>query len=1028
MKVFEDLQAIQTFGFRGEALASISYVSHVTVTTKTPGSVCAYKAKYLNGKLIPQTLNGKKGHNSDPKPCAGMNGTIITVEDLFYNLPSRKQAFKDNNEQYAYMLDILTRYSIHYGDKHISFTCKRTGTGNCTPDLCTPNASSTLNNIRLAYGEGVAQHLIEFKYECPCTSYTDSSNNNSRSRSGGHLSTTNIENDHDHDQDDEPTYNNNNTNTINTSYNNNSSDTNSGSNNQQKVYMKGYITNTSYNNKRLTLILFINNRLVESNSIKKVIDTIYIDMLPKQTHPLVYISLIMPPEHVDVNVHPTKKEVHFLYEEKILEYMYIEMRKQLVQANQSRQFVISNISTLLGPFSSSSSSSAAVAVVQQSSVNSNMNNKGHNSDTHADGIVVLQQVSQQDNRGNAVTSSSSSYQNYEPLDQPYDTARPLETAAAHVSNTTQLNMLAAADRSDDNGGALLDDNIASNEYEYDRSDGVDEAATVPLRQPLQSPYNSTTPSDSTVGDDARRSYPTTSASSGDEDSSPSISASTYPLSSLTPSFTTTAGHTNSGQGASKRPRSQPTSSSSAQPQQQKPAHKLVRTDPTATKLQAYFKPITSTSAAKAVSDDNVRASIGNQDSTAPATQATYLKDTDHLLAEEGQSFGDDRGAFPQACPCCPRGRGDGEDGYTGGTELPFQYCQTINLPLKSNTTSNLQSASHKPVNFSHPSNSETINIHSTSTNNHTYTAKYTPTTISPSTCTIPYIRNKIDNICTNKHDGILHILKNNTFIGYINSIYCLIQYDTKIILINYQKLCYYICYQLCYRQIQNFRVLKCGGIDIRACLTHWLTVEYNNKDKTRSNDNKDSSSSNSNNIRIVDKAMCILLYCAAFLHKYFSIHIDTDTYTLLSLPDMLLGYDPIRSYLPMFLFRLASTLQRYTNNKGHNSDLLLINGYIEEDDNNNQLYECIVCELSYYYSYLPVTPIAPPTKADNTYTLSALGQSIFESYLYPIIKAHIYPDRKWMAGNEAGATAGGKEVVFTPVASLEKLYKVFERC
>ena len=760
-------------------------------------------------------------------------------------------------------------------------------------------------------------------------------------------------------------------------------------------------------------------------------------MLPKQTHPLVYISLIMPPEHVDVNVHPTKKEVHFLYEEKILEYMYIEMRKQLVQANQSRQFVISNISTLLGPFSSSSSSSAAVAVVQQSSVNSNMNNKGHNSDTHADGIVVLQQVSQQDNQSNAVTPSSSSYQNYEPLDQPYDTARPLETAAAHVSNTTQLNMLDAADRSDDNGVALLDDNIASNKYEYDRSDGVDEAPTVPLRQPLQSPYNSTTPSDSTVGDDVRRSYPTTSASSGDEDSSPSISASTYPLSSLTPSFTSTAGNTNSGQGASKRPRSQPTSSSSAQPQQQKPAHKLVRTDPTATKLQAYFKPITSTSAARPVTDDNVRASIGNHDSTAPVSQATYLKGTGDLPPEEGQSLNDDKGASSLACPCCPRKEGD--DGYSGETGLPFQYCQMINRPLKSNAPSILQRASLKPVNSTLPTNSERINIDPTNCDNHTYTLKYTPTFINPSTCTIPYVLNKIDNIYTNKHDGIQHILKNNTFIGYINSTHCLIQYDTKIILLNYQKLCYYICYQLCYRQIHNFRVLKFGGegasgIDIRVCLTHWLSVEYNHNTRNASNTNNtdnnsnDSSrsDSNSNSIRIVNKAMCILLYYAAFLHKYFAIHIDATTYTLLSLPDMLLGYDPIRSYLPMFLFRLASTLQHYTNNKGHNYDPSLINGYVEKyDDNNDQLYECIVCELSYYYSYLPVTPITPPTKADNIYTLSAHGQSIFESYLYPIIKAHIYPDRYWMTGNEA---AIGKEVVFTPVASLEKLYKVFERC
>lgn len=155
---FDDLRTVSTYGFRGEALASISYVSVLTITTKTAVSTCAYKTKYHNGRPIPFILDG----SLEPVTCAGTNGTTVSVEDLFHNVQIRKRSFMNSNEEYQRILDVVTKYGIHYSGRKISFLCKKHGSG--SSDVFIDCKNSTIENIRNIYGQRIFCELIPIQH------------------------------------------------------------------------------------------------------------------------------------------------------------------------------------------------------------------------------------------------------------------------------------------------------------------------------------------------------------------------------------------------------------------------------------------------------------------------------------------------------------------------------------------------------------------------------------------------------------------------------------------------------------------------------------------------------------------------------------------------------------------------------------------------------------------------------------------------------------------------------------------------
>lgn len=106
---------------------------------------------------------------------------------------------------------------------------------------------------------------------------------------------------------------------------------------------ESWISNANYSVKRTTLLLFINHRSVESSPLKKALEQTYSTFLPKGGHPFIYLSLDIEPHRLDVNVHPTKREVRFLHEDEIIEMICDEIRNNLGSVDTSRTFMTQSL-------------------------------------------------------------------------------------------------------------------------------------------------------------------------------------------------------------------------------------------------------------------------------------------------------------------------------------------------------------------------------------------------------------------------------------------------------------------------------------------------------------------------------------------------------------------------------------------------------------------------------------------------------------------------------------------------------------
>jgi len=146
LKTEEDLYYINSYGFRGEALSSISAVSKFLIKSRTLDEPIGNEL-YIEG--------GKFKHLSETG-CP--IGTEVVVKDLFFNVPARQKFLKTERTELIHILDVFTKYVLKHTDKHFKITVDGKELYNFYP-------STLEERLNLLLNKDIKKDLIPIEYE-----------------------------------------------------------------------------------------------------------------------------------------------------------------------------------------------------------------------------------------------------------------------------------------------------------------------------------------------------------------------------------------------------------------------------------------------------------------------------------------------------------------------------------------------------------------------------------------------------------------------------------------------------------------------------------------------------------------------------------------------------------------------------------------------------------------------------------------------------------------------------------------------
>ena len=275
----DDLLQIRTLGFRGEALPSIASVSRLLLETHAADEDSGTEVEIAGGKILRVEDSGTPA------------GTTIAVRDLFYNTPARRKFLKSEQTELAHIAALVTHYALAHPERHFELHSATQAL------LIAPAVASTGDRLFQIFGRDTAALMLATAAEIDFAR-------------AGLPEPPPWKRERDYAPPD-PGF----------------------------LRISGFVSKPELQKlNRNSIYVFVNHRLVRDRVVLHALTEAYRNIIPPTSFPVVLLFLEMPPQEVDVNVHPAKTEVRFRQSGFVHDFIRDSVRTTLMTARPAASF------------------------------------------------------------------------------------------------------------------------------------------------------------------------------------------------------------------------------------------------------------------------------------------------------------------------------------------------------------------------------------------------------------------------------------------------------------------------------------------------------------------------------------------------------------------------------------------------------------------------------------------------------------------------------------------------------------------